>query len=272
MLVIIVDKNAIKSFAIESRRQMIENVKYQASLIGITADGISEPVSKAEGMETYDYGAGTYSIFDEDIRKRESLVREVKNKGFNNVVEEVAYTWFNRIIAIRYMEVNDYLPTRTRVLSSETEGKIEPDIITEALDLDLNYNDDDKEKILKLKENNKIDELFKFLFIKQCNKLNEILPGLFERTDDYMELLLSISFTNDNGIIMQLIDNIPEEDFTNQVEIIGWMFQFYNSELKDDTFKDLKKKIKITKERIPAATQLFTPEWGGKIYGRKFSG
>lgn len=102
MLVIIVDKNAIKSFAIESRRQMIENVKYQASLIGITADGISEPVSKAEGMETYDYGAGTYSIFDEDIRKRESLVREVKNKGFNNVVEEVAYTWFNRIIAIRY--------------------------------------------------------------------------------------------------------------------------------------------------------------------------
>lgn len=255
------DKNAIKIFAVESRRQLIESVKYQASLIGITSEGISEPVSKADGMETYDYGAGTYSIFDEDIRKRESLVREVKNKGFNNVVEEVAYTWFNRIIAIRYMEVNDYLPTRTRVLSSETEGKIEPDIITEALDLDLNYNDDDKEKILKLKENNKLDELFKFLFIKQCNKLNEILPGLFERTDDYMELLLSISFTNDNGIIMQLIDNIPEEDFTNQVEIIGWMFQFYNSELKDDTFKDLKKKIKITKERIPAATQLFTPEW-----------
>ena len=261
MMVIYLDKNAIKSFAIESRRQLIESVKYQASLIGITSEGISEPISKAEGMETYDYGAGTYSIYDEDIQKRESLVREVNNKGFDNVVEEVAYTWFNRIIAIRFMEVNDYLPTRTRVLSSEIDGKIEPDIITDALDLDLNYTTEDKEKILKLKENNELDELFKLLFIKQCNKLNEILPGLFERTDDYLELLLSISFTNDNGIIRQLIDTIPEEDFTNQVEIIGWMFQFYNSELKDDTFNALKKKVKIKKERIPAATQLFTPEW-----------
>ena len=91
------DKNAIKSFAIESRRQMIESVKYQASLIGITAEGISEPISKAEGMETYDYGAGTHSIFDEDIHKRKSLVKEIENKGFDNVVEEVSYTWFNRI-------------------------------------------------------------------------------------------------------------------------------------------------------------------------------
>ena len=255
------NKNAIKSFAIESRRQLIESVKYQAGLIGITSDGISEPISKAEGMETYDYGAGTHSIYDNNIRKRESLVREIQNKGFDNVVEEVAYTWFNRIIAIRFMEVNDYLPTRTRVLSSEIEDKTEPDIVTEALDLDLDYTKEDEEKIFKLKDNNELDELFKLLFIKQCNKLNEILPGLFEKTDDYLELLLSISFTDDNGIIRQLVDTIPEEDFTNQVEIIGWMFQFYNSELKDDTFNDLKKKIKISKERIPAATQLFTPEW-----------
>ena len=184
------DKNAVKSFAIESRRQMIESVKYQASLIGITAEGISEPISKAEGMETYDYGAGTYTLFDEDIQKREDLVKEVKSKGFDNVVEEVAYTLFNRIIAIRYMEVNDYLPTRTRVLSSEIEGKIEPDILTESLDIDLNYTSDDKELILKLKDENKLDELFRLLFIKQRNKLNEILPGLFERTDDYMELFL----------------------------------------------------------------------------------
>ena len=106
------DRSSIKTFAVESRRQMIESVKYQASLIGITAEGISEPISKADGMETYDYGAGTHSIFDEDIEKRKSLVNEIENKGFDNVVEEVAYTWFNRIIAIRYMEVNDYLPTR----------------------------------------------------------------------------------------------------------------------------------------------------------------
>ena len=157
------NKNAIKSFAIESRRHMIESVKYQANLIGITSDGIAEPISKAEGMETYDYGAGTYSIFDEDIKKRESLVREIQNKGFDNVVEEVAYTWFNRIIAIRFMEVNDYLPTRTRVLSSEIQDKTEPDIITEALELDLDFTNEDKELILKLKDENKLDELFRFL-------------------------------------------------------------------------------------------------------------
>ena len=226
------DKNAIKTFAVESRRKMIKSVKFQASLLGITADGIKEPISKAEGMETYDYGAGQHIIYDEDIKKRESLVREINNKGFENVVEEVAYTWFNRIIAIRYMEVNDYLPTYTRVLSSEIEGKIEPDIITEALDLDLDYSEEDREKILKFKMDNDNDKLFQFLFIKQCNKLNEILPGLFEKTDDYMELLLNISFTNDEGMVRQLINIIPEEDFTNQVEIIGWLYQYYNSELK----------------------------------------
>lgn len=254
------DKNTIKTFAVESRRQMIENVKYQASLIGITAEGVSEPISKAEGMETYDYGAGTHTIFDEDIHKRESLVNEVKIKGFDNVVEEVAYTWFNRIIAIRYMEVNDYLPTRTRVLSSETLGKIEPDIITEALDLDLNYSPEDKDLIIKLKDDNKLEELFKFLFIKQCNKLNEILPRLFEKTDNWMELLLNISFTSSNDVIPDLINKIPEDDFKEQVEIIGWIYQFYNTEIKDDAFKHIKK-IKISKERIPAITQLFTPDW-----------
>ena len=255
------DKSAIKIFAVESRRQLIESVKYQASLIGITSDCIAEPISKAEGMETYEYGAGAHSIFDEDINKRKSLVREINSKGFENVVEEVAYTWFNRIIAIRFMEVNDYLPTRTRVLSSEVKDKIEPDIITEALDLDFDYTDEDQELILKLKDENKLNDLFRFLFIKQCNKLNEILPGLFEKTDDYMELLLNISFTDENGVIRKLITSISEEDFGNQVEIIGWLYQFYNSELKDETFANLKKRVKIPKERIPAATQLFTPDW-----------
>lgn len=254
------DINAIKIFATESRRQLIESVKYQASLIGITAEGISEPISKAEGMETYDYGAGTYSIFDEDILKRKNLVREINNKGFDNVVEEVAYTWFNRIIAIRFMEVKDYLPTRTRVLSSETEGKIEPDIITEALDIDLDYTQEDTELILKLKDENKLDELFRFLFVKQCNKLNDILPGLFEKTDDYMELLLSISFTDKTGVVRQLLTSISEKDFGSQVEIIGWLYQFYNSELKDETFERLNEK-KINKDNLPAATQVFTPDW-----------
>ena len=255
------DKNVIRSFAVESRRKMIESVRYQASLIGITANGISEPISTGEGMETYDYGAGSYTIYDEDIKKRESLVKEVNNKGFDTVVEEVAYTWFNRIIAIRYMEVNDYLPTRTRVLSSEDEVKTEPDIVTEALNLNLNFSEEDRQKILKYEEENNDDKLFQFLFIKQCNKLNEILPRLFVKTDDYMELLIDIKFTDENSVVRQLINTIPEEDFGNQVEIIGWLYQFYNSELKDETFTNLKKKIKIGEKQIPPATQIFTPDW-----------
>ena len=190
------DKNAIKTFAIESRRKLMLDVEYQMNIIGITSKGISEPSTKAEGMESYILNGVENTIYDKQIQQRNSLVQEVQSKGYENVIEEVAYTWFNRIIAIRYMEVNDYLPTRTRVLSSETEGKIEPDIITEAFDLDLNYTNEDQKTILQLKDENKLDELFQFLFIKQCNKLNEILPGLFEKTEDYSELLLNISFTD----------------------------------------------------------------------------
>jgi len=256
------DKKAIKTFAVESRRKLMEEVKYQASLLGINPQAIVEPVEKADGMEVYDIGAATpYTIYEEAIKQRKSLVKRIKEKGIDNVVEEVAYTWFNRIIAIRFMEVNDYLPTRVRVLSSATKGKIEPDIVTEAPSVDLDFSDEEIEKIYQLKNDNKLDELFKLLFIKQCNKLNEILPELFEKTADYTELLLSISFTNEEGVVRQLIDNISEEDFTDQVEIIGWLYQYYNTELKDDTFKQLKKRVKISKERIPAATQLFTPDW-----------
>ena len=254
------DKNALKIFAVESRRKLIEDTKYQASLLGISADEIKEPIYSAEGMETYQISASTnHTIYNEQIEQRKHLVQEIENKGFESVIEEVAYTWFNRIIAIRYMEVNDYIPTRTRVLSSETPGKVEPDIITEALGLDLDFSVNDADKILELKEKNKLDELFQILFIKQCNKLNEILPHLFEKTDNYSELLLSISFKNPEGIIRQLIDNISEEDFT-EVEIIGWLYQYYISEQKDLINNVLKSKA-IKKEEIPAVTQLFTPEW-----------
>ena len=255
------DKGAIKTFAVESRRKLMEDVEYKMSLLGITKDEIAESISTSEGVETFNIGgSATYSIYDEDIKKRERLIQEVNNKGFENVVEEVAYTWFNRIIAIRFMEVNHYLPSKVRVLSSETPGKIEPDIIAEAFNIDLDYSDDDKELIFKLKDENKLDELFRFLFVKQCNKLNDILPGLFEKTEDYMELLLNISFTSEDGVVRQLIENISEEDFTNQVEIIGWLYQYYNSELKDKVNNALKSKP-INKNEIPAATQLFTPDW-----------
>lgn len=253
------DKNRLKTFATQSRKQLIEDVKYSMTKIGITKDKITESISDAENIETFEIGGvETYSIYDNDILKRKNLIDEINIKGYNEVVEEVAYTWFNRMIAIRYMEVNNYLPTRTRVLSSEIQNKIEPDIITEALDIDLNYTHDDIDYILKLKDENKLDELFQFLFIKQCNKLNDILPNLFEKTDDYYELLLNITFTNEEGIVRQLVDTIPEEDFTEGVEIIGWLYQYYNSDKKDYLINNKKK---ISKPDVPIVTQLFTTDW-----------
>jgi len=256
------NKAAIKNFAIAARKKLISEITYKAGLVGITPKGIAEPVHKSDGIEMYDIGANEpYSIKDDEIKQRKGLVARVMAKGFDQVIEEVAYTWFNRIVAVRYMEINDYLPIRVRVLSSEMKGKAEPDIVTEAPNVDLGFKPDEIENILELKHDNKLDELFRMLFIKQCNALNEILPELFEKTADYTELLLSISFTNEDSIIRELVNSIDEGDFKEQVEIIGWLYQYYNTELKDDTFAKLKANVKITKERIPAATQLFTPDW-----------
>ena len=257
-MVKIMDKTTLKNFSVNSRNKLIEDTIYKLNLLGITENEIQDPI-EAEGMQTFQIGNTTYSIYDNDINKRKEIIKEIESKGFNNFVEEVAYTWFNRIIAIRYMEVNNYLPTKTRVLSSETESKLEPDILTDALDIDLDYSQEDKELIFKLKDENKLDDLFRFLFIKQCNQLNEILPGLFKTTNDSLELLLNISFTSEESVIRQLIDNIPEEDFTKQVEIIGWLYQYYISEKKDQVININKSNIK--KDDIPAATQLFTTDW-----------
>ena len=259
------DKAAIKNFAVEARKMLIKSAISEAGLYGITKDGCAEPIQAGNGFEVYKTIAGTDNrIFGDTIKKRASLVKAIDQKGFDNVIEEAAYTWFNRLIAIRFMEVNDYLPTRVRVLSSETSDKKEPDIVTQALDVDLNMSEEELAEVQKAKDENRYDDAFGLLFIKQCNELNDILPGLFEKTDDYMELLLKLSYTND-GVVRMIVDTVPEEDFDvekeGQVEIIGWMYQYYNTELKDETFALLKKNIKITKERIPAATQFFTPDW-----------
>ena len=213
------------------------------------------------------------SITGLEIQQRKKLVEEIERKAkqsdystaYKNVIEEVAYTWFNRLIAIRFMEVNDYLPTRIRVLSSESNGKAEPDLVTHALEANLDYSAYEKDRIMQLKHENKLDELFRMLFIKQCNTLNANLPELFEKTSDYTELLLNVSFTDKEGVVYHLVNDISEDDFNvtkeGQVEIIGWMYQYYNTEPKQSVFDGLKKNIKITKEKIPAATQLFTPNW-----------
>lgn len=258
------DKTAIKNFAIEARKILMKSAVKEAGFYGITNDGCQTPVQKGNDFEVYKTVAGTENrIFGDDIRRRANLVKAIRERGFEQVIEETAYTWFNRIIAIRFMEVNNYLPSRVRVLSSET-GSSTPDIITQADTVSLNLTLEERDKIQAAKRENKYDDAFRLLFIRQCNDLNEILPGLFEKTDDYMELLLKITYTSD-GVVRMLIDSIPEDHFNveteGQVEIIGWMYQYYNTELKDDTFAKLKKNVKITKERIPAATQLFTPDW-----------
>lgn len=258
------DKTAIRNFAIEARKILMKSAIAEAGFYGISKDGVKAPIQKGKDFEVYETLAGTEKrIFGDDIKRRENLANAVKELGFEQVIEETAYTWFNRIIAIRFMEVNNYLPTRVRVLSSET-GSSTPDIVTQADTVELNMSATELESVQQAKQYNKYDEAFRLLFIKQCNELNAILPGLFEKTNDYMELLLKIPYTGD-GVIRMLIDTIPEDNFNvdteGQVEIIGWMYQYYNTELKDDTFAKLKKNVKITKERIPAATQLFTPDW-----------
>lgn len=258
------DKTAIKNFAIESRKILRESAIKKAGMYGITIDECSKPIQKGADFEVYKTIAGDeIRLYSKELKMRSNLVNVINEKGFEQVIEETAYTWFNRLIAIRFMEVNDYLPTRVRVLSSET-GSSTPDIVTHALDVDLNLSADEIDKIQAAKDDNRYDDAFQLLFVKQCNELNKILPGLFESTNDYMELLLDISYTSD-GVVRMLVDEVPEDDFNvekeGQVEIIGWLYQYYNTELKDDTFAKLKKNIKITKERIPAATQLFTPDW-----------
>ena len=265
------NKTAIKNFAIWARNKLIADVSYDARLIGITEDGIAKPLPQSfGGTQFFDIGtAEPYSISGEAVRQRYKLIEVIQQKekdtdyktAYQYVIEEVAYTWFNRLIAIRFMEVNDYLPSHIRVLSSES-GKLEPDLVTTPFDAELPFTAEEEAQIFQLKQDNRLDEVFRILFLKQCNALNEILPALFEKTKNYTELLLSLSVIDQDGVVYHLIHDIPEDDFNiergGQVEIIGWLYQYYNTEPKAAAFA---KKDKITKEEIPAVTQLFTPDW-----------
>ena len=265
------NKTAIKNFAIWARNKLIADVSYDARLIGITEDGIAKPLPQSfGGTQFFDIGtAEPYSISGEAVRQRDKLIEVIQQKekdtdyktAYQYVIEEVAYTWFNRLIAIRFMEVNDYLPSHIRVLSSES-GKLEPDLATTPFDAELPFTAEEEAQIFQLKQDNKLDEVFRILFLKQCNALNEILPALFEKTKNYTELLLSLSVIDQDGVVYHLIHDIPENDFNiergGQVEIIGWLYQYYNTEPKAAAFA---KNGKITKEEIPAVTQLFTPDW-----------
>ena len=267
------NKTAIKNFAIQARNKLIADISYRAGLMGISAEGISEALPQSTpGTEFYDIGTDIpYSISGDAITQRRKLVEVIRQKerdsdyatAYKYIIEEVAYTWFNRLIAIRFMEVNDYLPSRTRVLSS-IRGRIEPDIIASPFEAGFEFTDEEKEKILQLKTDNQLDKFFCILFIKQCNALNEQLPALFEKTNDYTELLLNISVIDKEGVVYKLVHDISEDDFNiekgGQVEIIGWLYQYYNTEPKAEVF-GRPSGTKIKKEDVPAATQLFTPDW-----------
>lgn len=279
------NKTAIRKFAEWAREKLIEDIKYKAGIVGITENGIAEKLPQSTS-DTYFYDVGTKDytkISGIEIKQRDALVKAIQTKercyksyqeAFENVIEEVAYTWFNRLIAIRFMEVNDYLPSGVCVLSSENKAKKEPDLVTTPFDTDLEFTSYEQDRIIQLKDDNKLDELFRMLFIKQCNKLHDILPELFEKTDDYSELLLTISFTDPEGIIHHLINDIEDVDFRindemytddgkikadGQVEIIGWLYQYYISKKHDEIVNIYKGTVK--KADIPAATQLFTTDW-----------
>ena len=243
------DKNAIKKYAVWARKELISRVAQKAQQYGITetemvdasADSVNGKVLSAEEMQ-----------------QRRALIAQINEKGYQQVMEEVAYTWFNRFSALRFMEVNGYLPSHVRVFTDENNA-FKPQILAEALHLELDKLD--KNKVYTLKETERTEELYKYLLIVQCNALNSILPGMFQTIADYTELLLPDNLLREGSVIEQMISQIPEDNWQDAVQIIGWLYQYYNSEKKDDVFAALKKNVKITKENIPAATQLFTPDW-----------
>ncbi len=279
------NKTAMKNFAVWARKKLREDITYKAGLLGVSEKGIAEPLPESSrDLQFFDIGTKAYGqAAGNEIKQRNALVHAIQEKArtsdyktaFDAIIEEAAYTWFNRLLAIRLMEVNDYLPSRVRVLSSETSGKREPDLVTAPFDTDLEFTEAEQEKIMKLKDDASSaasDALFRMLFIKQCNKLHEILPELFEETLDYTELLLNISFTDPDGIVSHLINDIAEDDFdisrqgengeaAGQVEIIGWLYQYYNTELNNLVYDGSMSKCRIPKELLPAATTIYTPDW-----------
>ena len=265
------DKPAIKEFAIWARNKLIADTKYRAGLVGVTKTTVAEPLPQSnESVQFFDVGLPQpYRIEGDAVTQRQRFVAELNKEtakqgsytaAYQTVVDKVAYTWFNRLIAVRYMEVNDLLPSRTRVLSS-ADGRAEPQIVTSPFDAVLDYTPAEQQQIVSLKNDNKLDEAFRLLFLKQCAALGDCLPRLFEQVDDYMPLLLALSFTDKDGVVCHLVNDIPESDWQDAVQIVGWLYQYYNTEPKEQVFANLKKNIKISKENIPAATQLFTPDW-----------
>ena len=243
------DKNSIKKYAVWARRELLSRVSQKAEQYGICEDVEADPA-----QDTVD----GHLLSPMEKRQRQALIARVKKLGYRGTMDEAAYTWFNRFSALRFMEVNGYLPSHVRVFTDEN-GAFKPQILTEAISLELDGLD--MERVYALKEADKTEELYKYLLITQCNALSEILPGMFTPIEDYTALLFPDNLLREGSVAERMVAMIPEEDWQDAVQIIGWLYQYYNTEPKDKVFADLKKNIKISKENIPAATQLFTPDW-----------
>ena len=243
------NKNAIQKFAIWARNELIAQVSQRAYQYGIDESGFGDASADIIGGQL---------LTAEEKSQRQELIKQIQEKGYKQVMEEVAYTWFNRFIALRFMEVNNYLPSHIRVFS-DASGAFKPEILNDVLHLDLPGLDSGK--VAEYIESNDTEALYRYLLLTQCNALNSALPVMFERMGGYTEMLLPNNILRQDSVLGHMVMDIPEEDWQDAVQIIGWLYQYYNTELKDDTFAQLKKNVKITKERIPAATQLFTPDW-----------
>lgn len=247
------DKNALLNYALFARKELETQIALSLNNLGITKDGVAN-AKKVGDVYAIDGIQESISERVYELRKR-IIESHIKNAKFDDVVEEFAYTWFNRIVAIRFMEVHDYFPHGFRVLTSR-DGSYEPEILKNlpfvAQELKL-----DEKRVITYQEQNRVEDLYRYVLVQQCNALQDIIPMLFEEQGAYLELLLPNNLLSQDSIIRR-IEDIPEEDFLNDVEVVGWLYQFYNSVKKDEVFASKKK---ITKETLPAVTQLFTPDW-----------
>lgn len=266
----VMNKTAIRNFATWARVTLQENMRQRVGLLGITPTAILDPLpASTSEIQYFDMGTATpLTVEGTAVRTRKKLTeRLLQDKerdygtAYQDLIETMASTWFNRLIAIRYMEVNDYFPDHMRVLSSDVPDKVDPDLVSTPFESDLEFTPAEEHQILDWKDHNQNDALFNFLLRKRCHEIGQWMPDFFEGDDDVSDYFLQFSYIDPNGIVSHLIHDIPEEDFQDQVQIIGWLYQYYNSEWKDEVFANLKKNIKVSKENIPAATQLFTPDW-----------
>lgn len=243
------NKTAIKNFAIWARVQLIEAAKQRAFEYEITENGENKTNVEAIGGRL---------LSKDEKQQRSHLIAQINQKGYAQVMEEAAYTWFNRFIALRFMEVNGYLPSKIRVFTDE-KGAFKPEILKQAMSIELDGLD--RNKVLALLDAQANEDLYKYLLITQCNALNVGLPYMFERIANWTELLFPANLLRSDSVVGQMITEIPEEDWTDAVQIIGWMYQYYNTEPNELVYDGKMSKIRITKELLPAATTIYTPDW-----------